>query len=93
MPRWWNFSSVTGADAPKLAHWQRRHELSHLFRLYLELAVRLLQIACNLGHELVRTNPGGSGQFSFLKNQIADDLGERAGRAGMRGDIEVSFIE
>ena len=69
------------------------HELRHLFLFHFELPVRLLQIAGDLGDQLVRADPGRRGQLRLAKNQPADDLRQWPGRARMRRDIEIRFVE
>ena len=88
-----NFCSVTAPMPQILRTGSAAMNSPHLVRLHLELPVWLVQVARDLGHQFVRPNPGRGGQFRFAKNQVADDLGERARRAGMCADIEISFIE
>ena len=81
------------ADSPELAHRQLLHELRHLFRFHFELAVRLLQVAGDFCDQLVRADPGGRSQFRLAKNQPANDLRQRPGRARMCRDVEIGFVE
>ena len=51
------FSFALLADSPDFAHGQVFHEIRNLFRLYFELAVRLVNLARDFCDELVWTNP------------------------------------
>ena len=69
------------------------HEFRHLVLLHFELSVRLLQVARDFGHELVRTDPGRCGQLRLAINQPPNDLRQWPGRARVRRDVEIRFVE
>ena len=53
MPSLWNTLLLSLADAPEPLDRQRIEELLHLVRLHDDQGVRLLQVAGDLGQELV----------------------------------------
>src|SRR4030095_9052976 len=87
------FSLALLADSPDLAHGQVFHETRDFFRLHLELAVWLVNFACDFRDKLVWTNPGGRCEFRRAKNCAPDFLRERCRRGRVRADIEISFVE
>ena len=66
------------AHTPDFPHRQRGQEIEGLIREHLKLPVGLPPVACNLGEELVRSDPRRGGQAGFLPDPITDFPSDRA---------------
>src|SRR3546814_17879685 len=61
-----------------------------------DLTVGLAEVGRDLGHELVRRDPGRSGQPGFLPDRAADRLGGGGGRGqpgAVVADVEVGLVQ
>ena len=92
--KFFQFSLGLLADSPDFAHWQVLHELGHL----LPVSLRTGRLACLFRWRSWRSSllgpiPAEDVSFVLLKDRVPDHLRQRSGRARVRGDIEVSFVE
>src|SRR5438132_1247618 len=87
------FSLTLLTDSPDFADRQILHELGHLFRFHFKLPIWLVYFAGDFGDQFVGANACGGRQLCFSKNRAPDFLRQRSGRARVRADVEVSFIE
>src|SRR6266446_129718 len=87
------FSLRLLADSPDFADRQFIHEGVHLFWHHLKLAVRLVYFARDFRDQFVRTDSRRRCELRFAKNRAADHLCKRRWCAGMRGYIQIRFVE
>jgi tetratricopeptide (TPR) repeat protein len=84
------------SDAPHALDWQWIEKRGDVFGGNDHEPVRLLQIARDLGEELVGSDAGRGGQSRLLADRRADALGDRAAvaeEAAARGDVEKRFVD